>query len=103
MPSPRPFDFVNLLYGYRPNWTSLSPITITSQRAVTSLNKNNNNNSNHKYENKKNEAQCKLSIDARIHFMELNNNFNVSANRGGRNRGVNLPSPYFLSQFLPPP
>ena len=22
---------------------------------------------------------------------------------GGRNRGVNLPSPYFLSQFLPPP
>ena len=23
--------------------------------------------------------------------------------RGGRNRGVNLPSPYFLSQFLPPP
>ena len=23
--------------------------------------------------------------------------------RGGRNRGINLPSPYFLSQFLPPP
>ena len=23
--------------------------------------------------------------------------------RGGRNRGVNLPSPYFLSKFLPPP
>ena len=23
--------------------------------------------------------------------------------RGGGNRGVNLPSPYFLSQFLPPP
>ena len=23
--------------------------------------------------------------------------------RVGRNRGVNLPSPYFLSQFLPPP
>ena len=23
--------------------------------------------------------------------------------RGGRNRGVNLPSSYFLSQFLPPP
>ena len=45
LPSSRPYDFVSLLHGYRPNWTSLSPITITNQRAVASL--NNNNNSNH--------------------------------------------------------
>ena len=29
--------------------------------------------------------------------------FKALAKRGGRNRGVKLPSPYFLSQFLPPP
>ena len=27
----------------------------------------------------------------------------LQTNEGGGDRGVNLPSPYFLSQFLPPP
>ena len=38
--------------------------------------------------------------DAHMESYEVSLN---DANKRGSNRGVNVPSPYFLSQFLPPP
>ena len=50
-------------------------------------------------------SQCEeinISIADRT-IKRVDHTKSLGLTRGGWNRGVNLPSPYFLSQFLPPP
>ena len=39
-------QIVNHSYDYRPNWTPLSPVTITTTTTTTTTTNNNNNNNN---------------------------------------------------------
>ena len=46
---------------------------------------------------------CDEKLSKQYNYMFLPKQYKIPSFQGGGDRGVNLPSPYFLSQFLPPP